>query len=389
MRRKINQYINRKLLAHTNAMIRTRISHYKHFFGLNAACPYFTMFPLDFPLSCLEESKPGENVIDPFCGRGTSLYAARIKGLKSIGVDSNPVAVAIAKAKLVYANADEVVNLCKRIINDSTINYTLPEGEFWNLCFHNHNLKQLCRLRGYFIHHKEDDASILLRAIVMGTLHGPRLKTTTSYISNQMPRTYATKPSGAVKYWEKHGLKPNEVDIVEIVRKKASLCLNKIPPRTLGRVIQGDSRNIKIKSRFKADWIITSPPYYGMRSYVSDQWLRYWVIGGPENVVYTLPENIQHTSTDIFKKDLALVWDSVARFSKPGARLIVRFGVLPSVRVNANEIIIDSLKKSTAPWLIKNFKNAGSPQPHKRQANQFTMTGSPINEIDLYARLEM
>jgi hypothetical protein len=40
------------------------------------ACPYYTMFPLDFPLAWLRRARPGEWVLDPFCGRGTTLYCA-------------------------------------------------------------------------------------------------------------------------------------------------------------------------------------------------------------------------------------------------------------------------------------------------------------------------
>lgn len=67
---------------------------------LNAICPYFTMFPLEFPLGVLRDATPGQLVVDPFCGRGTTNYAARTLGLPSIGVDSSPVAVALSQAKL-------------------------------------------------------------------------------------------------------------------------------------------------------------------------------------------------------------------------------------------------------------------------------------------------
>ena len=66
---------------------------------LNGICPYFTMFPLRFPLKILTYySKVGDTVLDPFCGRGTTNYASRLIGLKSIGVDSSPVAVAISQS---------------------------------------------------------------------------------------------------------------------------------------------------------------------------------------------------------------------------------------------------------------------------------------------------
>ena len=51
-------------------------------FALNAICPYFTMFPLTFPLAVRHRrARCGEWVLDPFCGRGTTNYAARLVGL--------------------------------------------------------------------------------------------------------------------------------------------------------------------------------------------------------------------------------------------------------------------------------------------------------------------
>ena len=48
---------------------------------LNGLAPYYTMFPLPFPFEALANAKPGEWVFDPFCGRGTTILAARLRGL--------------------------------------------------------------------------------------------------------------------------------------------------------------------------------------------------------------------------------------------------------------------------------------------------------------------
>src|SRR5437667_3960576 len=78
---------------------------------LNGLCPYYTMFPISFPFDTLATSKLGEWVLDPFCGRGTTILAARLRGLPSVGVDSNPVAGAIAAAKLPQVRAWEIIAL--------------------------------------------------------------------------------------------------------------------------------------------------------------------------------------------------------------------------------------------------------------------------------------
>ncbi|WP_437810397.1 DNA methyltransferase [Sorangium sp. So ce1078] len=45
-------------------------------------------------------SRPGERVLDPFCGSGTVLVEARLAGRAAIGVDANPLAVRLARLKV-------------------------------------------------------------------------------------------------------------------------------------------------------------------------------------------------------------------------------------------------------------------------------------------------
>src|SRR6266511_2204153 len=78
--------------------------------ALNRVCAYFTMFPLRFPHRILREySSERERVLDPFCGRGTTNYAARLAGLDSVGIDASRVAVAIASSKVVKATPRSVM----------------------------------------------------------------------------------------------------------------------------------------------------------------------------------------------------------------------------------------------------------------------------------------
>jgi len=99
---------------------------------LNGICPYFSMFPLDFPLAHLSQAGPGEWVLDPFCGRGTTNYAARLLGLPSVGVDRCRVAVTIAAAKMVHVTPEEVTALCARILQGGADPVDVPTGPFWD-----------------------------------------------------------------------------------------------------------------------------------------------------------------------------------------------------------------------------------------------------------------
>ena len=118
------------------------------FDALNGVCPYYTMYPLDFPMRVLRgHGKRGDWVFDPFCGRGTTNFAARLLGMPSMGVDSSPVAAALAKAKLASAESGRVVANAKSILDAAKEPITVPAGEFWRLAYHEHTLMQLCQLR--------------------------------------------------------------------------------------------------------------------------------------------------------------------------------------------------------------------------------------------------
>ena len=240
--------------------------------ALNGICPYFTMFPLDFPLDILRRhASAGDWVLDPFCGRGTTNYAGRVLGLPSIGIDSSPVAVALSQAKLANATPGAIIRAAVRILDEVPEPGELPEGEFWEWAYHPEALAVLCRLRDGLLRDCRSDARKALRAIILGGLHGPRPKTRQSYFSNQSPRTYAPKPRYAVNYWRSRDLRPESVDVSALIARRASWYYGGEATRAQGRIVRGDSRDDRTMRRAadgKVCWVITSPPYYGLRTYL-------------------------------------------------------------------------------------------------------------------------
>lgn len=357
---------------------------------LNSICPYFTMFPLSFPYGVLGNAKKTDLIYDPFCGRGTTNYAARLLGLNSFGVDSSPVAHAIAQAKLIQATAIEITDLCLHILQ-SINSATVPKGEFWRWAYHEETLINICKLRKYFASRSHlTKSEVALKAIILGILHGPLMKTQFSYLSNQMPRTFATKPDYSVKYWKKKKLKPKRIDLSELVFRKAEYIFNEqLPNNVKGKIVKGDSRTIGNLNEEKFNWVITSPPYLGMSTYEQDQWLRKWFLNGPEEIDYSYKNQIKHGSELSFAKDLAKVWKNTAEKCEPNAKLVIRFGALPSQSEKTpSDLIKESLKLADCGWILTTIRKAGKPQESHRQANQFkNSAGGYIEEIDAFASL--
>lgn len=254
---------------------------------LNAICPYFTMFPLQFPLSILRrKATPRTSVLDPFCGRGTTNFAARVLRLPTVGLDISPIAVAATGAKLVsISDPDEIVSEAKEIILTQKT-FDMPKGKFWSLAYNEKVLIDICKLRAALIDNCRGKKRKALRGIILGALHGPLRKngTSSSYFSNQCPRTYAPKPGYAVNFWRRVGLCAPKVDVMEIIASRAVRYFEEKLPDVRHRLLCADSRierNISDACKgYRPKLIVTSPPYYGLRTYISDQWLRSWFLGG-------------------------------------------------------------------------------------------------------------
>jgi hypothetical protein len=355
--------------------------------ALNAVCPYFTMFPLAFPYGILREgASPDDCVLDPFCGRGTTNYAARLLTLPSIGVDSNGVAIAIAEAKLVNTTPGAVVEEAKRILEGVPVD--IPVGEFWALAFHEDVLHRICRIREVLLANCQTDERKALRAIVMGALHGPFNKSGTSYLSNQCPRTYAPKPRYAVRFWRDRGLVAPRVDVLEIIRVRAERYYGTEATVGTGVIISGDSRLSETWDGVQRNvsWVITSPPYYGMYTYNPDQWLRLWFLGGPPTVDYSTAGQLHHSSPDVFAAELRAVWRNAAAVCLPGAQLIVRFGGIHDRKADAFCILERSMEDSG--WLVTRVRPAGTAAAGRRQATHFLgRHHAPKEEHDVWARL--
>ena len=359
---------------------------------LNAICPYFTMFPLDFPLGILKVgARPNARVLDPFCGRGTTNFAARLLGLRTIGIDSSPVAIAATQAKLVAPTPKDIVDAAKAILRGRQSAVKTPQGKFWSLAYHDDVLRDLCLVRDALLGNLvETHIAAALRGIILGALHGPIGRTKHSYFSNQCPRTYAPKPAYAVKFWTERGLAPPRVDFLPVIAERAHRYYGSTTQRVVGAAIEGDSRHKSTLDEAHEvigtfDWVVTSPPYYGLRTYIPDQWIRNWFLGGPPTVDYSAEGQLSHSSRDNFISDLQQVWANIGTHCRTGATLVTRFGSIRDRLVqHPAQLISDSL--DATGWVVVDLQDANNAAKGKRQADTFHRSRSiPCEEVDVWA----
>jgi hypothetical protein len=248
--------------------------------------PYYAMFPVTFATTAVREyTKPGDCVFDPFAGRATSLFAAASAGRVGLGIEINPVGWVYGKAKLQTAEREDVE---QRILwlGTKAKNYRAAAKElpqFFASCFCSEVQEFLLAARDLldWRRTKTDWTTI---ALLLIDLHGKR----ESALSNQMRQTKAMSPLYAIRWWKERELEPPERDPVEFMLKKVKWRYAKGRLNSgLGQIYLGDSQSILTRwgnrpQKTKARLLLTSPPYHGVTNYFYDQWLRLWLLGGPE-----------------------------------------------------------------------------------------------------------
>ena len=117
----------------------------------HSICPYFAMFPEAFVRrNVLAWSKRDDVVLDPFSGRGTTIFESLINGRKSIGCDTNPVAACLSMAK---ADPPKLMEVVARITELQTKSARFrskaaeTKDEFFTTCFHKETLRQILFLK--------------------------------------------------------------------------------------------------------------------------------------------------------------------------------------------------------------------------------------------------
>lgn len=256
--------------------------------------PYYAMFPLSFAFETVARYCPvGGAVLDPFAGRGSSIYAAVTQGRTGYGIELHPVGWVYGKAKLAPAAKNYVLKRIDELsgiadeVSDSDID-ELPE--FFHYCYSRKVLKFLVASREKLQWKSSNgkgasSVDITLAAIMLVHLHGKL----GSALSNQMRQGKAMDPGYAVRWWKERNMLPPELDPVQYLKTRVEYRYAEgVPSMEKGHIELGDStavlkRLAGIRQAAKKkpfDLVLTSPPYRDITNYFYDQWIRIWLLGG-------------------------------------------------------------------------------------------------------------
>jgi SAM-dependent methyltransferase len=229
-------------------------------------------------------SDPGDLILDPFCGKGTTLLEAVLCGRKAWGCDVAPDAVAATRAKLSSVTFDEVEQYLDAIRRVPLHHIDVP-GDV-RVFFHMKTLRSTLEIMPALL----DDAAsesrrrgrvaTYLIGCILGILHGHASHS----LSLSSSHAYAMAPRYVRKYARAHGLKRPVRDAVQCLKAKSKVLLRQGPvPRNSARVHRCSAEkyifNRGGRLDDQVDLIVTSPPYLNAQTYAKDAWLRLWFLG--------------------------------------------------------------------------------------------------------------
>lgn len=299
----------------------------------HALCPYFAMFPESFVEKWVDRvTKPGSVILDPFCGRGTTPFQSLLMGRNAVASDINPVAYCITKAKTNAPSAKAVRRRVSELEKGFEIRQwepvrrTMPE--FFHHAYSMGTLRQLLYLRKELAWSVRD-TDCMIAALILGSLHG-ETKKSSSYLSNQMPRTISTKPAYSVRFWQMHSLEAPERNVFELLRNRIAFRYESEPPAERGTVFQTDMRELPRvfgKDACPIRCVITSPPYLDVTNFEEDQWLRLWFLRGKPKPTYrVISKDDRHEKPERYWDLLSDMWRVLGKVLAEKANVVIRIG---------------------------------------------------------------
>lgn len=299
----------------------------------HSICPYFAMFPETFAERWIGHlSRPGDVVLDPFSGRGTTAFQSLLMGRDAIASDVNDVAYCLTRAKTAAPALDVVLRrliVLSRGFDGRQWWATAQRApEFFRYAYAPRVLQQLCYLRSR-LKWRTSDCDALIAAMALGSLHGEMDKSA-SYFSNQMPRTISTKPAYSVRFWKKRKLVAPERDVFALLVDRSRFRYETPPPSGSAITFHSDMRKLPellANYRRPINLVITSPPYFDVTNFEEDQWLRLWFLGGPTAPCRNrLSRDDRYSFAPRYWSFIADMWRSLGGVVAPKGNVIVRIG---------------------------------------------------------------
>jgi hypothetical protein len=284
--------------------------------SLHPMCSYLASFPAALTHAFIARySRPGDVVLDPFSGRGTTPLQACAEGRIGVGNDLNPFAHLLTAAKVEpatraaaatrlaqlrlgwHADAGTWRAQAAAIVADPTHGGPEPVPEEVVVAFHPETLAQLLYTRSQL--RLDDRTDRFLAAAITGILHGK----SASYLSELMPNTFSMAPRYVRDFARRTAFASPQRDVFDGLASKLDRLYRQPLPPVEGVALLGDARDVTGRARAalrergraeRARLVVTSPPYLRVVKYGYYNWLRTWFLGFDAKAIDATLDDAHH-----------------------------------------------------------------------------------------------
>ncbi len=197
-----------------------------------------------------------DHILDPFVGAGTTLLAAKERGLSATGVDLSPLAVFVSRTKLNDLSHEYAEQAVKKFVADIQTRPDLPiqpSDAFIQKFFPPLVYRRLKTIKTAILEELEGQLKDFFLLAMLAILKNFSL---------------AVRDGGWLR-WQPRGISPDE--ILPIFAQQLQIMLDDLSKanfpssRGVQQVFQGDARSLDLSEQYTA--VITSPPYPNRHDY--------------------------------------------------------------------------------------------------------------------------
>jgi len=303
---------------------------------------YRACFKAELPAFFIDRlSKPGDAILDPFMGRGTTLLEAALRGRRVYGNDINPLSALLIRPRLRSIELQDVAEALK------TVDWSAGETEREDLLafYHPDTLRQLNSLRAWLAvraplnEPNPDPVADWIRMVALGRLsgHSPGF-----FSGRSMPPNQAVSIAAQNKINERLGLTPPVRDVAaQIHRKSKSLLRQRCLDTPADQMLcTGPAWDIDLPEA-SIDLVVTSPPFLDIVDYAADNWLRCWFAGiDPSSVAID-----RHRTETAWQAMIGRVLTELARLLRPGGFVAFEVGEVRNQTVLLERLVWDAAEQ--------------------------------------------